>query len=275
MRHYKIVAYRRAEVSKMLVLGATQDQMAKTLGCSQGVISTDVAYLDASAAEELKSHIERKLPHTHLICARGIDQVIRTAWGIVGSAKNDYQKIHALNLIHQCYITKQNLATDGTIINAAIEMVKKSKKELEHIKNEDHQQSFVDEAAQALTANLQALTINNRRKPSSTSSNATTSMSFAEYDGSPLEEGAIIIASSSSVTADNDTEAEKNGEEKGRDSLSDNSLPITEPTIVTTTTTTEQSLEPSDQQAQPQDVTASETVEQEQTTQQEQEEELA
>jgi hypothetical protein len=46
MRHSKIVAYRRAEVSKMLVDGLTQDAMAKSLNCSQGLICNDVAYLD-------------------------------------------------------------------------------------------------------------------------------------------------------------------------------------------------------------------------------------
>jgi hypothetical protein len=202
MRHYKIVAYRRAEVSKMLVLGATQDQMAKTLNCSQGVISTDVAYLDAAAAEELKHHIQKKLPHTHLICARGIDQVIRTAWSIVGNAKNEYQKIHALNLIHQCYITKQNLASDGTIINAALEMIKKSKVELKELKEDNN--SFVEEATESLTANLQALSFGKgkRLKPLT-----GTGMSFSD-DGSALEE-AIVIGASSSVVAASSEDAIK------------------------------------------------------------------
>lgn len=148
------------------------------------------------------------IPHTHTICNQGIDKVIRTAWAIVGNAKNEYQKIHALNLIHQCYITKQNLAGDATVINAALEMIKKSKAELNNLKQED----FVtaSEAAASLTANLQALEKGKRRPslPLTTTNNQldTSGLSFAESDGSALEEGAIVIGASQPAS-DSDSDA--------------------------------------------------------------------
>jgi len=55
--------------------------------------------MEDSAREQLKTHVQKSLPHTHLICARGIDEVLKTAWRILASAKNDHVKIHALNLI--------------------------------------------------------------------------------------------------------------------------------------------------------------------------------
>lgn len=137
MRRSKIISYRRAQISRMLVLGMSQENMSKQLGVSQPVISRDIAFLDTAAAEQLKMHVQKKLPHIHLICARGIDDVIKTAWGIVASAKNDYVKIHALNLIHAAYITKQNLSTDGTVINNALELINKTKDDLKELQHED------------------------------------------------------------------------------------------------------------------------------------------
>jgi hypothetical protein len=198
MRHKKLVEYRRAEVSRMLILGMTQVEISKQLGCSQGLISTDVSWLDGAAAEELKSHVQKKLPHVHLIASQGIDKVIRTAWQIVEETKNPYVKVHALNLLHSSYVTKQNLASDGTVINNALELIKKSKAELKELKQEDD--SFVDEAAQALTANLQALE-KGKRRPPLTNQLDTSGLSFSEQDGSALEEGAIVIGAT--APADN------------------------------------------------------------------------
>ena len=92
--------------------------------------------------------MQKALPHTHLICSRGIDQVLKTAWAIVSTAKNDYIKIHALNLIHQCYITKQNLSTDGTVINGALELIEKSKKELQKLEGDTSTESSDTEMIQ-------------------------------------------------------------------------------------------------------------------------------
>jgi hypothetical protein len=126
----------RQEVGKMLVLGMSQHDIARELNVSQPTINRDIAVMQESAREDLKTHVQKALPHTHLICSRGIDQVLMTAWAIVSTAKNDYIKIHALNLIHQCYITKQNLSTDGTVINGALELIQKSKRELQKLEGD-------------------------------------------------------------------------------------------------------------------------------------------
>ena len=57
--------------------------------------------------------------------------------------KNDYIKIHALNLIHAAYITKQNLSTDGTTINGALELINKSKEDLKALQQEDIREEVV------------------------------------------------------------------------------------------------------------------------------------
>jgi predicted transcriptional regulator len=228
MRHKKLVEYRKQEIGRLLVLGASQSEIAKALNVAQPTVSRDITAMQESAREELKTHVERALPHVHLICNRGIDQVLKTAWGIVASSKNDYVKIHALNLIHQTYITKQNLSTDGTVINNALELIKKSKRELKNI--ESVTPAF-GETEEAIVANIAALSRTRDAKASARLTTDTSGLAFNE-DGSPLEGGAIVIAGSSS-TADTDTEnLGNNGENNGRDS--DNSLSNTEPTTTDT-----------------------------------------
>lgn len=156
--------------------------------------------MQETAKEQLKQHVERALPHTHLICSRGIDQVLKTAWSIVSNAKNEYQKIHALNLIHQCYITKQNLMTDATVINAALEMIKKSKKELEDIK-QDGNASFTDEAIESLTGNLQALTLERSKRkflPPTTITPEADAIE-AEIVGDSNSDAIVVGANSTSI----------------------------------------------------------------------------
>ena len=127
----------------MLVLGMSQHDIARELNVSQPTINRDIAVMQESAREDLKTHVQKALPHTHLICSRGVDQVLKTAWAIVSTAKNDYIKIHALNLIHAAYITKQNLSTDGTTINGALELINKSKEDLKALQQEDIREEVV------------------------------------------------------------------------------------------------------------------------------------
>jgi IS30 family transposase len=148
MRQKKIIEYRRQEIARMLVYGMNQSEIARQLNVSQPTINKDIAVMQESAREELKTHIQIALPHTHMICVRGIDEVLKTAWGIIGSAKNDYVKIHALNLIHAAYITKQNLSTDGTIINNALEVINKSKEDLKQLQGEQQREDIREEVSQ-------------------------------------------------------------------------------------------------------------------------------
>lgn len=133
MRHAKKIQYRRDKVSEYLVLGVGQNDMAAALNVSQATISKDVAYLEIRAREELKHHIDKKMPHVHLQVMQGIERVIRTGWALVNSGKNDYVKIHALNLIHSAYITKSNLSTGTAVVQDSLMLLNKSKEELERI----------------------------------------------------------------------------------------------------------------------------------------------
>jgi transcriptional antiterminator len=138
MNKAKMVAYRRQQVALLLVKGWSQYDIAKSLNCSQTTISRDVESLEKYAREELKKFIDRKMPLIHLQSLQGINQVLQSAWGVVENTKSEYVHIHALNLIHGCYISIDNLATGSGIVKDSIVLLtNKSKEVLDKISAED------------------------------------------------------------------------------------------------------------------------------------------
>ena len=58
---------------------------------------------------------------------KGINEVIKHAWRIIDNAKNDYLRIHALNVLMGAYAHKQALTTDSTVVNESLSIMEKAK----------------------------------------------------------------------------------------------------------------------------------------------------
>ncbi|PWU81185.1 MAG: hypothetical protein DLM72_08310 [Candidatus Nitrosopolaris wilkensis] len=100
-------------------------------------INRDVEYLEGTAYQELKTLIQKRLPHTHLTCLMGIQELIKNAWLMVSTTKSESIKLQALSLIESCYETKMNLMTDAGVINSALETLDKSKDKLQKLQTKD------------------------------------------------------------------------------------------------------------------------------------------
>jgi hypothetical protein len=92
--------------------------------------------LESAAREKLKQHIQERIPHTHLVCMKGIDEIIKHAWQIIDNAKNDYLRIHALNVLMAAYAHKQALTTDSTIVNESLNIIEKRKEKLKKLEGD-------------------------------------------------------------------------------------------------------------------------------------------
>jgi IS30 family transposase len=136
MRRQKMVSYQRQQIDDLLVKGASQSEIASLLRISQSTVSRDVEYLESAARDQLKQHIQQRIPHTHLQCMKGINSVIKHAWYIIGSAKNDYLKIHALNVLMTAYAHKLALTTDSTVVNESLNIIEKSRQKLEKLEGD-------------------------------------------------------------------------------------------------------------------------------------------
>ena len=82
------VQWRRAKVLELSSQGYTQSEISKSLQVDESVISRDRAYLRQGAQENLKTHIQDKLPEQYQNCMVGINQVLKICWEIVNKSRN-------------------------------------------------------------------------------------------------------------------------------------------------------------------------------------------
>ncbi|MGA9841720.1 MAG: hypothetical protein WBQ25_05345 [Nitrososphaeraceae archaeon] len=117
--------------------GQNQYDIAEVLQISQPTISRDVKYLRSKAKEEIKLHINEKLPQEYQRCLTGINQVLKIAWDIANKLPQDNRlKLQALSLANDCYKYKMDLLTNASVLSDAIKFVENSRNKLETVKSD-------------------------------------------------------------------------------------------------------------------------------------------
>ena len=112
--------------------GQNQYDIAEVLQISQPTISRDVQYLRSKAREDIKLHINEKLPEEYQRCLTGINQVLKIAWDMANKLPQDNRlKLQALSLANDCYKYKMDLLTNASVLSDAIKFVESSKDKLE------------------------------------------------------------------------------------------------------------------------------------------------
>jgi hypothetical protein len=151
------IDWRRAKVLELSSQGYSQIEIATNLQMDKSVISRDIAYLRQQAQDNLKMHIQDKLPEEYQNCMTGINQVLKICWEIVNKSRNvsnndnDGQTVtmtdnktvlQALALINDCNKYKMDLTTNGVVITDAIKFVQTNKEKLSmSSKKEDDKES--------------------------------------------------------------------------------------------------------------------------------------
>jgi hypothetical protein len=138
------IEWRRAKVLELSSQGHSQREIADTIHVGIGTINRDMTYLRNEAQENLKTHIQDKLPEEYQNCMTGINQVLKICWDIVNKSRNvnnndngqtvtmtDNKTIlQALALINDCNKYKMDLTTNGVVITDAIKFVQTNKEKL-------------------------------------------------------------------------------------------------------------------------------------------------
>jgi hypothetical protein len=145
------IEWRRAKVLELSSQGHSQREIADTIHVGIGTINRDITYLRNEAQENLKTHIQDKLPEEYQNCMTGINQVLKICWDIVNKSRNvnnndngqtvtmtDNKTIlQALALINDCNKYKMDLTTNGVVITDAIKFVQTNKEKLTTSTKED------------------------------------------------------------------------------------------------------------------------------------------
>jgi hypothetical protein len=144
-----MIEWRRNKIQQLLVRGYSQWDIADELHIDQSTVSRDTQYLKQQAQENLKSHIQDKLPQEYHRCLAGINQVLKLGWHIANNSNSrqdgqdhndsnsntitevdDRTRLQALSLINDYYKYIMDLTTNGVIITDAIKFVQTNKEKI-------------------------------------------------------------------------------------------------------------------------------------------------
>ena len=144
------IEWRRAKVLELSSQGHNQIEIATNLQMDKSIISRDLAYLRQQTQDNLKMHIQDKLPEEYQKCMVGINQVLKICWDIVNKSRNvdnnsgqtvtmtdNKTVLQALALINDCNKYKMDLTTNGVVITDAIKFVQTNKEKLTMSTKED------------------------------------------------------------------------------------------------------------------------------------------
>jgi hypothetical protein len=119
-----MIEWRRNMVLSKLVQGHSQAEIAKELKLHPSTISLDVQFLREKSKKELESHLSEGLPFMFTKSLEGMHAVLKRVSDIEDSATDTKTKLECSKLKMELYRSIMSLATDGGVIQKAVEMVK-------------------------------------------------------------------------------------------------------------------------------------------------------
>jgi hypothetical protein len=138
------IDWRRNKVLELSSQGHSQPEISRILQVNLGTINKDLQFLRQRAQENLKTHIQQKLPEEYQCCRTGMNQVLKLSWQIANRSKtvnndnrdnsatvtDDKTRLQALALVNDCYKYIMDLTTNGVVITDAIKFVQTNKEKL-------------------------------------------------------------------------------------------------------------------------------------------------
>jgi hypothetical protein len=125
------IEWRRSKVLELSSKGNSQAEISRILSISKTTINRDIDYLRTFAKENIKQHIEERLPYEYEQCLQGITQIIQQAWTISENARDEEkrEKLQSLSLAKDCYSIKMDLLTNSNLLKDSIKFVESKKEE--------------------------------------------------------------------------------------------------------------------------------------------------
>jgi hypothetical protein len=135
---YDLVAWRRERVLTLRAKGYTIDAIAAELKAgnedvkiSHGTVINDLKAIREEVNKNLTQFVQDELPMENKVAIAGIKEIIKEAWAMADSARDHKERLGALSLAKEAYLTQQALLGDSRILEQAISWIKKAKKQLE------------------------------------------------------------------------------------------------------------------------------------------------
>ena len=129
----RIISLRQSRVAELLAQGYTnQSEIAHKLNVSEPTISRDIQFLNRKAQENLKVHVERRIPFEKEKCYIGLNLVLKKAFEITNldSAKIS-EKVAALQVVLTTYDKMWEVIQGRPLLNEVIDKFMTKQKQLE------------------------------------------------------------------------------------------------------------------------------------------------
>jgi hypothetical protein len=98
------IEWRRSRVLELSSQGRTEREIATISKVGPATVGRDLAYLRKQSQENLKSHIQERLPEQYQKCINGLNQVLKIGWNIVNSdSSSAANRLQALALVSDSY----------------------------------------------------------------------------------------------------------------------------------------------------------------------------
>ena len=125
---------RRHTLHTLMAKGLNQYQAAAFLHCSQETVCNDVAWLRNYYKQQMHHYIENRLPELWESC---LTQLHNTMGAVARIAEDPntstHDKLHAHSLMVNCIEVKEELISDPTIIQEALDIVDQTKRRIVEI----------------------------------------------------------------------------------------------------------------------------------------------
>jgi hypothetical protein len=118
--------------------GLNQYQAAAILACSQETVCNDVAWLRNYYKKQMHHYIEDRLPELWEQCLTQLHSTMSSVDKLLSDSETStHDKIHAHALMLDCIRTKQDLLSDPTVIQEALQILDQTKKRIVEIAPEN------------------------------------------------------------------------------------------------------------------------------------------
>ena len=98
------IEWRRSRVLELSSQGRTEREIDTISKVGPATVGIDLAYLRKQSQENLKSHIQERLPEQYQKCINGLNQVLKIGWNIVNSdSSSAANRLQALALVSDSY----------------------------------------------------------------------------------------------------------------------------------------------------------------------------
>jgi DNA-binding transcriptional regulator LsrR (DeoR family) len=109
--------WRRNRIVELYSEGRNQSQIAQILKISQPTVFRDLQYQRRQSRNKVKTYLDEYVPFEHNTCQVGINKILRKAWDIINDDDSSENAVFkALSLAKDCYIVKNDLLGDKTVI---------------------------------------------------------------------------------------------------------------------------------------------------------------